>query len=306
MWGAAAVLAIFQLAAQAPVAPKEAAKPEAPKAAATYVGSETCQGCHEEMFGNFAKNPHHALETDKKRAWAGKTCEACHGPGSRHAESADAKDIRNPAKLPPAESEKVCLTCHLNTSAQAGHLASSHAKNQVACVSCHTMHKSSEELASRRAATINAKCAACHGSVWASFQRPFRHKLPEGAMSCVDCHDPHGKPVSTQARAVISNQANCFQCHGDKRGPFVYEHEPLRTDGCTACHEPHGSSHPRMLTRNDTKVVCLECHANVGSPNPALGGAPPAFHDLRSPIYQNCAVCHSKVHGSNVDRNFLK
>jgi hypothetical protein len=33
---------------------------------------------------------------------------------------------------------------------------------------------------------------------------------------------------------------------------------------------------------------------------------PPAFHDLRSPRYQNCTVCHQKVHGSYADRNLLR
>ena len=297
-------------AAKPEAAKPEAAKPEAanqgPRPPATYVGTETCLTCHEEVVGQFATNPHHVLETAKGGPWAGKACEACHGPGSRHAESVDPKDIRNPAKLAPAESERICLACHLNTETHAGHIQSSHSKNQVACVSCHAMHKTPEELVPRTAAAINGKCASCHVSEWAAFERPYHHKLPEGAMSCVDCHDPHGRPVTTQVRAVIGNQAGCFQCHGDKRGPFIFEHEPMRTDGCMACHVPHGSANPRMLTRSDERTVCLECHANILSPKPALGGVPPAFHDLRSPVYQTCSVCHSKVHGSNVDRTFLR
>jgi len=43
-----------------------------------------------------------------------------------------------------------------------------------------------------------------------------------------------------------------------------------------------------------------------GVTKPALPCVPPAFHDLRSPQYQNCTVCHQKVHGSYVDRNLLK
>ena len=40
----------------------------------------------------------------------------------------------------------------------------------------------------------------------------------------------------------------------------------------------------------------------------ALGGwrIAPAFHDLRLPQYQNCTVCHQKIHGSYIDRNLLK
>ena len=32
------------------------------------------------------------------------------------------------------------------------------------------------------------ECAECHSSAWTSFQRPHAHRLPQGAMSCNDCH----------------------------------------------------------------------------------------------------------------------
>jgi DmsE family decaheme c-type cytochrome len=109
-----------------------------------------------------------------------------------------------------------------------------------------------------------------------------------------------------------ANDPGCFNCHGDKAGPFVFEHAPVRLEGCGACHEPHGSANPRMLTRHEVRFVCLECHANLPTPTPtpgrnaALGSVPPAFHDLRNPRFNNCTVCHQKVHGSWVDRDLLK
>jgi hypothetical protein len=54
----------------------------------------------------------------------------------------------------------------------------------------------------------------------------------------------------------------------------------------------------------------LECHANLPTAPAAttsvIGVIPPAFHDLRSPRYQNCTICHQKIHGSHVDRNLLR
>src|SRR5260370_23632470 len=73
---------------------------------AAYVGSEVCQACHEDIFNAIRKSPHQVIESDKKRGWDGKTCESCHGAGSRHAESGSAEGIRNPAKLAPAEGDR--------------------------------------------------------------------------------------------------------------------------------------------------------------------------------------------------------
>ena len=128
-------------------------------------------------------------------------------------------------------------------------------------------------------------------------------------MSCVNCHNPHGSVLPGQMQTARANEPGCFNCHGDKAGPFVFEHAPVRLEGCQACHEPHGSANPRMLTRHEVRFVCLECHANLPSLSPvnaALGSVPPAFHDLRNPRFANCTICHQKVHGSWVDRELLK
>jgi DmsE family decaheme c-type cytochrome len=109
-------------------------------------------------------------------------------------------------------------------------------------------------------------------------------------------------------QTVAANEPGCFKCHGDKRGPFTFEHAPVRLEGCATCHQPHGSANPRMLTRHEVRFVCLECHSNLPSPTPTptLGTTPPALHDLRAPRFQNCNLCHQKVHGSYVSRDFLK
>jgi DmsE family decaheme c-type cytochrome len=302
----AAIPALGQTAAAQPAAPPAAAQPAFPPG---YAGLETCEACHEDIAKAFAKSPHNIVETDKKRGFAGRACEACHGPGEAHAESADPTKISNPAKLAAAAADKLCLTCHLNTSTHVGRLQSSHAKDQVACTTCHKMHSNGgADLVVRAPAAINQQCAGCHQSVWAQFQRPNHHKLPEGAMSCVDCHNPHGSIRPAMTQSFGANEPGCLNCHGDKRGPFTFEHGPVRFEGCATCHEPHGSANPRMLTRQDVRFVCLECHANLPTANTTgtIGVVPPSFHDLRTPQFQNCTVCHQKIHGSYVDRDLLK
>jgi DmsE family decaheme c-type cytochrome len=295
-------------------AAQEAKPPSvAPAAVATaspYAGSDACGTCHEDIANAFTKNPHQAVSTNKKRGFEGRACESCHGPGQKHTETLSAADIRNPGKLDATAADKICMTCHLNEPTQIGRLQSSHAKDQVACTTCHKVHANGPlGMVVRKAQAINEQCRTCHVNAWAQFQKPFHHKLPEGVMSCVDCHNPHGSIRPAMTQIFAANEPGCLQCHGDKRGPFTFEHAPVRFEGCGSCHEVHGSANPRMLVRQEVRLVCLECHANL--PNPlvktgVLGVVPPAFHDLRSPRYQNCTVCHQKIHGSHVDRNLLR
>jgi DmsE family decaheme c-type cytochrome len=275
-----------------------------------YAGSETCKTCHEEIYNNLQKTPHFAIETGARPAWKQKSCESCHGPGAKHAESASADDIRNPAKLSPAEVDHTCLTCHLNQNTHGGRIASGHAKDQVGCSTCHSVHGANgAKLVEHAKAAINKTCSTCHLSEWAAFNRPYKHRLPEGAMSCIDCHNPHASYPADSMQRAFGNEPGCLQCHSDKRGPFVFEHAPVRLEGCTACHEPHGSANPRMLVRHEVRLVCLECHSNLPNPgvgNAKLGGVPPAFHNILLPQFQNCTACHIKVHGSYVDRTLLR
>jgi DmsE family decaheme c-type cytochrome len=289
-----------------PAAPASPAKAPPPS---PYAGSDACGVCHEDIAKAFTKSPHHLVDGDKKRGWEGRACEACHGPAQKHTESADAADIRNPAKLTAVAADKLCLSCHLNQPTHIGRLQSSHAKDQVACTTCHKVHADGgHQLVTRKAAGINELCRNCHLNAWAQFQKPFHHKLPEGAMSCVDCHNPHGSARPAMGQIFGANEPGCLACHGDKRGPFAFDHAPVRFGSCATCHEPHGSANPRMLVRQEVRLVCLECHANLPTVklSGVIGVVPPAFHDLRQPLYQNCTVCHQKIHGSHVDRNLLK
>jgi len=92
----------------------------------------------------------------------------------------------------------------------------------------------------------------------------------------VDCHNPHGGVIARgMPQTVNANEPGCFRCHADKRGPFVFEHAPIKTAACSTCHEPHGSANPRMLNRAQVRFVCLECHSmlagSAAAANSTLG-----------------------------------
>ena len=112
----------------------------------------------------------------------------------------------------------------------------------------------------------------------------------------------HGGFEAKQTR-LAGADASCLKCHSDKQGPFVFEHAPLKTEGCTICHTPHGASNSRLLKRNNVNQLCLECHSQIATKigEEAPPGAPgtPSFHNQATLRFQNCTTCHVKIHGSN-------
>ena len=108
--------------------------------------------------------------------------------------------------------------------------------------------------------------------------------------------------MTKSLRATAAQDEVCFKCHADKAGPFSFEHEPVKTEGCVACHSPHGSTNPRLLKRAQINLLCLECHTlTQDSGTPAI----PSFHN-QSQKYSACTLCHPTIHGSNFDGFFLK
>ncbi|HJQ86123.1 MAG TPA: hypothetical protein VJ820_01485, partial [Propionibacteriaceae bacterium] len=65
------------------------AKPASPpavaqaQAGATFVGSDTCLGCHDEQQKGYTDTAHGRADHPRSPASA-QGCESCHGPGSKH------------------------------------------------------------------------------------------------------------------------------------------------------------------------------------------------------------------------------
>jgi DmsE family decaheme c-type cytochrome len=278
--------------------PQEAQQPSG------YAGSETCQACHEDVYKQYATTAHHVTETSARYQESAKGCEACHGPGQDHADaSGDPEKIFNPKGKPPRVANERCLTCHQQQEERHNFRQSEHGLSQVACIDCHSVHppKPTEHLLVSKGAAL---CYQCHGEVRQQFQRPFHHRVHEKGMNCTDCHNPHGGFNLAQTRdSAGGTDPICFKCHTEKQGPFVFEHAPVKLEGCVICHTPHGSNNPKLLKRNLVQQLCLECHANTPG---IFGPEPPAFHDIRNPRFQNCTSCHVKIHGSNVNPIFLQ
>jgi DmsE family decaheme c-type cytochrome len=265
-----------------------------PGTAAQYVGSDTCLTCHEEVYKKqFEGTPHFQTVKD------GHGCESCHGPGSEHvAGGGDKTKIVSFTGLTRVESSRRCLACHGEGAAQRHSGSSTHQSNEVGCVDCHSPHHAQEadHLLVKKQPEL---CYSCHANERAEFARPYRHRVNEGLVQCSDCHSLHGASTLRQVRETPGGDATCFRCHAEKQGPFVYEHVPVKSEGCASCHTPHGSTNPRLLRVSQVNLLCLQCHSY-----PALGPSGPAHN--QSQKYQACTMCHSAIHGSNADVAFMK
>ena len=75
-------------------------------------------------------------------------------------------------------------------------------------------------------------------------------------------------------------------------------------EGCTTCHNPHGSINRQLLVERDNNL-CLKCHAQIQGQDPFstqsfyIGKINHADFVRRGTCWS--AGCHTAVHGSNVN-----
>ncbi len=293
---------LFAEAAQSkPAQPaKKAVKPAKPinPDDATYVGSQVCTGCHANQsarFGQtvmgkiFLKNPRNAQEK------AG--CETCHGPGSAHVAAGGGRGVGgmisfradDPTRT-AEDNNAICLQCH-EKGKRTLWRGSTHETRGLACTNCHTIMTNVTPKFQLAKLTESDTCFQCHknkrAEIWRSSHMPIR----EGKMTCSSCHNPHGSYAEALLNEATVND-NCYRCHAEKRGPFLWEHPPVR-ESCLNCHDPHGSINDFLLKISRPRL-CQQCHANLtGHPgNPRNPTSVYAFN-------RECQNCHSQHHGSN-------
>jgi predicted CXXCH cytochrome family protein len=228
---------------------------------ANYIGSKECEQCHEEIYRGFATADHARLIAEGPNA-RNAGCESCHGPASLHAESGG--EVKPPYSFASGRPP----TTSYGAREAVGH--------------------------TRETETL---CFQCHTDVRGKFNLPSHHPVPEGRLTCTDCHSPHKDSVYRGGTALLSENESCLRCHSAQRGPYVFEHEASR-EGCTICHTAHGSVNAKLLTVRDANL-CVKCHFQQVSGGRLLFGG--SDHTLR--VQQGTcwtAGCHEAVHGSRV------
>jgi predicted CXXCH cytochrome family protein len=229
---------------------------------AKYIGSKECEQCHDQIYREFATADHARLIAYGTNA-INAGCESCHGPCSIHSDSGG-------EVLPPYS-----FTAGRPTSTSYG-------------ARLNVQHPRATETV----------CYQCHADVRGQFSLPNHHPVTEDKLSCSACHSPHKASITLSGGiSMLSEQEGCFRCHPRQRGPFVFQHEAMH-EGCTTCHEPHGSVNARLLTVRNANL-CLKCHFQQSSGGELFIGG--ADHTLR--VQQGTcwtAGCHEAVHGSRV------
>jgi DmsE family decaheme c-type cytochrome len=282
-----------------------------------FVGSSVCKGCHADIWMNFYKNPHFKSIASGNQPPDRTGCEGCHGPARKHVAAGGGKDTipRAFSLMTSTQTLDTCLTCHGRDFTRANIRRSEHTLNGVACTSCHSIHHSPtpKYLLAKKQSEL---CYGCHAVQRAQFDMPSKHRVNEGFMQCSDCHNPHGTFAPTWKMAqrprlveqVLNTEIPCLKCHVDKRGPWVYEHPPVRVEGCNICHYPHGSMNAKLLRLPVVFTLCLECHNGQGTFGTRNNGEDlqSPRHNMLDPRFQKCTTCHVMIHGSNADQFFLR
>ncbi len=244
--------------------------------------SRVCVVCHDtEDLPDMSRSAHAAAADPRVPG-----CVSCHGASPTHVRK-PASVARRPAPdvvfsknagAPASARNATCLGCHDRGAKRALWAGSQHDIADVACSSCHKVHTNHDKVLAK--ATQTEVCYACHQEQRAQMQRPSHHPVPEGKMTCGDCHNAHG---SAGPKLVSRDSINdtCYSCHAEKRGPFVREHEPVTQD-CATCHNPHGSVVAGMLKARQP-MLCQQCHTpHVAGGIGAVGGQPGVYTPARA------------------------
>lgn len=270
---------------------------------ASVVGMDKCRECHQGPSVQWDNTIHAKwkpgfMKPEKASAVKKTDCESCHGPGSLHI--TDPKNRMNIISFGPTsvntrgEQNAVCLNCH-----EKGGLyywkGNIHGRN-LRCTDCHHVMDNVSKRGLLNDTSERDICLGCHVQKKKDILRSPHLSHDQAKMTCSTCHAPHGSDTPGILSASSVNE-NCFKCHADKRGPYLFDHLPVQ-ENCLLCHVPHSSMN-RALLKIRQPFLCLECHSNL----PVRGTGSPDAHDVLNPgsrftFNKGCTNCHPMIHGS--------
>ncbi len=301
--GALAAMALLSVMASAPALAQDTA--QAARKDLVLKEDAKCTRCHdEEDSPNLLKigRTKHGTRADGRTP----TCTTCHGESDSHINVPKGAAKRpkpdryftKGSHTPPEVQSATCLGCHQGATRMFW-ANSTHAARDLSCSTCHKIHTDHDKV--RDKFTQTEVCFTCHKTQRVDVRKPSRHPILEGKMSCSNCHNPHG---SAGPKMMVRENVNdtCYQCHAEKRGPFLWIHPPVAED-CSLCHNPHGTTTASMLKWR-VPFLCQQCHEATSH----RGNIPTQFTGSGTSgagitLARGCVNCHTNIHGGNNPQN---
>jgi DmsE family decaheme c-type cytochrome len=212
---------------------------------------------------------------------------------------------------------RTCTTCHNENSSttvlsiyQTKHAMTADKRTPFADQACMTCHGQSEkhakglgppdigfgDKAAASATEKNAVCLGCHESGKSGLRMHWKGSAHETQdVTCASCHNLHA--AKDKVRSKITQPEVCSTCHKEKRSEMMRpSSHPIREGktACSDCHNPHGSTGPKLLVKGTVNETCYTCHAEKRGP----------FLWEHAPVREDCTICH-QPHGS-VHSSLLK
>ncbi len=228
-------------------------------------GVALCAKCHDEKMvkGKFGHGP----------AVMG-SCMECHDVHSADHEHLLRQNL-----------QELCFKCHQDFSSGMKTAAVVHDPvKSKPCTSCHDPHSGPFESLLRD--KMENICAKCHEEIGEKMKKAKTRHMPlYRKEACGSCHLIHFGDHRNLLQ--FSERELCLNCHGKDDNSKGKEkglrnikkelenkkhlHGPIKDDKCSVCHDPHGSSYPRLLTgpypsefyanyKPGIYGFCLGCH----------------------------------------------
>lgn len=213
---------------------------------------KSCAGCHTTGF-----NPYLGRYAEE-----GISCEACHGPGKKHASTSLAGDIVNPAKVPEPRRSMICESCHTT-----GHDVTGEYRFPVGFLpgddlAIHYLGLTPKPGQDDASFKGNDSYADRHAQFlfWRS-----RMLLVEGE-TCDLCKNFRiaRKDAASHGPLKMSVQDFCLSCHDGTVVPLPREHGPkgIGNRRCLSCH-PAARTSKGNVTIHDHRYIPAEALAKT-------------------------------------------
>lgn len=175
-------------------------------------------------------------------------CEACHGPGSVHAESEDYVDIVSPNKLAPERVVVICAQCHTRPKGNLGNDEPVNKDHRMMLPGTSRNTYLTEYTVRPDAAPKSfwpdGLHSKSHHQQDTDFIKSAHYRNGDELLTCTSCHDLHGgAKFEHQLKKDPDSAEICTSCHKDTTDMKQHVTETTKCTvapkdiTCTSCHD---------------------------------------------------------------------